>query len=97
MAFFPHSVDDEVSLRVAQDRRTESVLPIVVMCEAAHGCFDTAQDHGYVRKQLLQYLCIDYCGIFRSAVVASVRAICVFGTQSFVGCVFIDHRVHAAW
>ena len=28
---------------------------------------------------------------------SAIRTVCILASQSLVGCIFVDHRVHASW
>ena len=94
---FSHAIDEQVGTRVAENAFLELILPVVVMGESAQGCLDAAKYDGHVGEELLEDLGIDDGGIFRSHVVPSVGTIGILRAQSAVGCVFVHHRVHAAW
>ena len=66
------------------------------MCYATEGCFNAAQNYGYIGEELFKDVGIDNGGIFRAQVVATIGAVSIFGAQTTVGRVFIDHGVHAA-
>ena len=72
----------------------EAVLPVVVVGEATEAGFDATEDNGHVGEEFLEDACIDNGGVLRTEVMATVGGIGVFGTKTFVGSVFIHHRVH---
>ena len=67
------------------------------MGHTAQRCLYAAEYHGHIGKELFEYLGIDDGGIFRTAVVTTVRRIGILRAQTAVGGVFIDHRVHSSW
>jgi hypothetical protein len=94
--FFTHAVEDDVGPGVAEDATAHAVLPVVVVGEAAHGGFDSAEDDGHVGEEAFENLGVDDGGIVGAAVVSAVGTVGVFRSKSLVGGVFVDHRVHAA-
>ena len=52
--FLSHSIYEEVGLAVHQDGWHESVVPIVVVCESAHGGFYATDDDGRVGEVLFE-------------------------------------------
>ena len=45
-----HSIYDKVSLAVYEDRWAQTLLPIVVMGKATHGCLYATQNYWHMRK-----------------------------------------------
>ena len=66
------------------------------MGKAAKTGFYSSQHHRYIRIYLFENLRIYYRWIFWSHIVTTIRTISIFRTQTAVGCVLIDHRVHTA-
>ena len=91
-----HAIDKDIGRRIAKDARAQLVLPIIVMGESAQGGLYTTQNNGYIGIELAQNLGIDNGRIVRTEAVPTIRTVGILGTQTTVGCVFVDHRVHVA-
>ena len=93
---FAHTIDDEVGPRVAEDAGAQTVLPVVVMGDAPQRGLNAAKDDRHVRIQLFQDLRVDDGGVLWPQVVAPVRRVGIFRTQTLGSGVLVDHRVHTA-
>ena len=94
--FLAHAVDEKVCTRWLQNGGHEAVLPVVVVGEASEAGFDAANDDGHIGVEFFENACIDDGRIFGTEVMATVRGVSVFGTETFVGCVFVHHGVHGS-
>ena len=90
------SVGDEVGAGVDEYGWAQSLLPVVVVGEAPHGCLNAPEYYGGIGPELLEYAGIDDGGVLRPFVVASVGAVGVLGAEAAGGGVLIDHGVHGA-
>ena len=93
---FAHAVDNHIRTAVAQNRGPQAVLPIIKVRHATQRRLDAAQHYGHIGEKLLQDAGIDNGGVFGAQVVAAVGAVGILGTQTAIGRVLVDHRVHHA-
>ncbi len=90
------AVGDEIGARVDEYGGAQTLLPVVVVGEATHRGLDASEYYGGIGPELLEYACIDYGGVLRPLVVASVGTVGVLGAEPACGGVLIDHGVHGA-
>ena len=92
----PRTIEYQIGLAVAKNARAQPILPIIIVCKAAHRGFDASQDDGNIGIQLLQNLRINNRWILGTAVMSTVGAIFIDGSQTPIGRIFVHHRIHAA-
>ena len=91
-----HAVDDEVGLAFVENARTKFLLPVVVMRDAAQRGFNSAEHDGGVGKCLSENFGVDNGRKVGTHVVPPVGAVGVFGAESSVGGVLVDHGIHGS-
>ena len=94
---FAHAVGNHIGTRITEDAGAQTVAPVVVMGDTAQRCLYAAEYDWHIGKELFEYLGIDDGGIFRTAVVTTVRRIGILRAQTAVGSVLVDHGVHSSW
>ena len=94
--FLAHAIEEHVGRSVDKYRRAQTVLPIVVVRQAAQGCLDASDDDGCVGVELAQYFRIYYRWVVGARAVASAGCVGIVGAASAVCRVVIDHRIHGA-
>ena len=92
--FFSHAIDQQVCRTVDEDARPQLVLPVIVVRQAAHGGFDTAQYDGHVGVEFLQNLGVNNAGVIGPHTGTAIGRVSVVATQSLVGGIVVDHRIH---
>ena len=75
--FLAHTIYYHVCHGITENALPETVFPVVVVRQPSHGSLYATKDNWNVRIKPFQYMCIDNSGIFRSAVMSSVRTISV--------------------
>ena len=90
------AVQQNVGAGIDQDRVTHTVLPVVVMGDAAQGGFDTAKDNRYVFIGFFAALAVHQAGTVRALTGQAAGRIGVVRADFLVGGVAVDHRVHVA-
>ncbi|MNN19949.1 hypothetical protein D3C81_1332070 [compost metagenome] len=90
------TVEQDVGAGVDQDRVAYTVLPVVVVGDAAQGRFDAAEHDRHVLVGFLAALAVDQAGAVRTLAGQATRRVRVVGTDFLVRCVAVDHGVHVA-
>ena len=86
----------QVGLRVRQDRAPHLVRPVVVMRDAAQARLDAADDQRRIGIGLAAALGVDDDRVVGALVRRGVRRVGVGGTDFPVGGIAVDHRIHVA-
>ena len=89
-----HAEDDEVGLRVEQDRPLDGVAPVVVMGQPAQARLDPSRDHGDARERLASPLAIGHGRAVGPQPDLAAGAVGVVVPDLLVGRVVVDHAVH---
>ena len=92
----PRTIEYQIGLAVAKNARAQPILPIIIVCKAAHRGFDASQNDGNIGIKLLQNLRINYRRILGTTVMSTIGAVFVDSPQTPIGRVFVHHRIHAA-
>lgn len=92
--FFSHAVDEQIGGAVDEDTRPQMVLPVIVVRQAAHGGFDTAQYDWHVGVEFLQNFGVNNAGVIGPHTGTAIGRVSIIATQPLVGGVVIDHRIH---
>ena len=91
---FSHAINEHVGRAIDEDRRPESVLPVVVMGQTPQRHLNATSHHWHVGKEPFQYFAIDDGGVVRAGTGTAVGRVSVVAALAAGGCVVVDHRVH---
>lgn len=89
-----HAVVEQVGGGVGEDAGEELIIPIVIMCQTAHGGLDACNDNGDVGVKLLENARIDVGGAVGAETSLATRGIGIVVTQTTGGSVVVYHAVH---
>ncbi|CRM83985.1 hypothetical protein [Pseudomonas sp. 22 E 5] len=90
------AVQQNVGAGIDQDRVAHTVLPVVVVGDAAQGGFDATEHDRHILVGFLATLAVHQAGAVRAFAGHAAWGVGVVGTDFFVGGVTVDHRVHVA-
>ena len=89
-----HAVVEQVGGGVGEDAGEQTVVPIVVVRQTAHGGLDTGNDDRGVGIELLEDARVDVCGTVGSETCLAARGVGIVVTQATGSGVVVDHAVH---
>src|SRR6202011_2760290 len=75
------AVDEQVGLRIQQDRTPHLLRPVVEVSDASQGGFDAADDDWNVLEGLTRALRVDDHGAIRSLSALTARRVCVVASD----------------
>ena len=91
---FAHAIDKKIGTAINKDGGADTLLPIVVVRQAAHGGLDAAKYNGDIGIEAFEDLGIDYGGIFGALVVPSVGCVGILATETTSCSVLVHHGIH---
>src|SRR5882724_744348 len=90
------TVDQQISLRIQQDRATHLLRPVVKVSDAPQGGFDAADDDWNILECLARALRVDDHGTIRPLSTLTAGCVCVIASNPAIRGVAIDHGIHVA-
>ena len=90
------AVQQDIGAGVDQDRVAYTVLPVVVVRDAAQGGLDAAEYDRHILVGFLATLAVHQARTVRTFTGHAARGVGVVGADFLVGGVAVDHRVHVA-
>ena len=86
----------DVGLRVEQNRATHFLGPVVVVGNAAQACLNAADHQRHITKGLAQTLTVDDDAAVGTFAALAARGVGVVAAHASIGRIAINHRVHVA-
>ena len=91
-----HPIGYEVSTTINEQRRTQTVLPIIVMRQTAHRSLNASGYDGGTRKQSPEYVGVHYSRIVGTRAMTPSRGVGIVTATTTSSSVMIDHGVHGS-
>ena len=91
-----HAIYQKVGTTLHQNRRLQSVVPVVVVCKATQRGLDTSHNNGNMGVEALENLGIYRYGIVGTEAGLATSRVGVVTAQADVGRIVVYHRVHSS-